>query len=406
MKGSTLKTILWVLLLMLPAVAGHAGSILFDAAVVAIYVWRKPRILLKDCLVLLAPVALAVVIGLARGYAPYAVFKDVFYLITPVVALMTGEIWSKSFRPAGLLSFLIRIGTIFSLVSIVTLLLQHGPAVLVSPRSIRDMADTYASVNAVAVISFSILLYCIIYHIRLKGKYLLAAVNFVALYLSGSRSFYLVVLVYALYICYPLYRRSRVLFISAAAFAALSVGSLLVFAPSENQMVSMILHSTEEMKIQDYTTMADVNSNYRGYEAFCALVEYGSFPPACKVFGGGCGQLVDLGDFSPFEFSEIPILHNGYPYFLVKIGVVGLLVFLLYFIFRYIGLHRHLRRYRRYGRLSRLLIFMSCAGVLSLWIMQASVNALFNFDYIAPLYVVSATLCYLRRGMIARTPKP
>lgn len=399
LSNTNLHTLLFLLLLAMPAMMGHAGLILFDIIVFAVYAFQRRLGILRSCIVLLVPVLIAFCVGLLRHFGLYPVLKDVFYLITPVVTLLLGEILARRLSPSELLVLLLRVSLVLSVVNIVVLLYRFGFAVLLSPREIRDMEDSYFSVNALTLLGFFISFYSILYRLNLPYKYLYFFVNLFAIYLAGSRSYWVVVMLFSLGVFFPLYKKNKALFFSVLSIAVILVILIFVMNP-DSQLINMFLSSATEMKVEEYISMADVNKNYRGYEAFCAIHDYSQLPLVNKIIGGGCGQLVDLGEFSPFEFSEIPILHNGYPYFLIKIGVLGFLVFLSFFAWCFVKIAKNMRGLMMQGHLRHQYILLSLCTIVAIWIMHASVNAIFNYAYVFPLIVVSATLYYIRTGKI------
>ncbi|HET8573284.1 MAG TPA: hypothetical protein VFL76_05370 [Edaphocola sp.] len=107
-----------------------------------------------------------------------------------------------------------------------------------------------------------------------------------------------------------------------------------------SQFVSKLDNITNELvwtsKENTDATLADINTNWRGYEAFRGMQKYLDGSNIQKVIGFGWGSLVDLGMQQELDgkyYEEIPVLHNGYVMLLVKTGVVGLLLYLI-FLFR------------------------------------------------------------------------
>jgi hypothetical protein len=135
--------------------------------------------------------------------------------------------------------------------------------------------------------------------------------------------------------------RKRTLF--AVATGTVFAGMLGVFATSlisqsffhaAEPFKDKVLHSSQEVELHPYETFKDINDNWRGFEAYRAMQTYKRLPFAQKVIGGGFGTMVDigfamlLGGQTPIQ--ELPLLHNGYMYLLVKTGIVGLLLFLVF----------------------------------------------------------------------------
>lgn len=142
----------------------------------------------------------------------------------------------------------------------------------------------------------------------------------------------------------------RKVFLFGAVFgASVIVGIALVseFLPAVYEFVdkyyfAKIETSWREVSTYNDTSRVDISSNYRGYESGRAMAEFENAGWVEQLFGQGYGAVVDLGvetasTTSTFSRRSAPFLHNGYLYFLVKTGVLGLLLyfgFLFYLLYR------------------------------------------------------------------------
>lgn len=391
--------IIWALLLELPEIFGHLGSIAFDAIICIWYFLMTSKENIKGCMILMFPIMIALFVGFYRGFDTYSIFKDLFYLLTPIVAIMVGEIWATRYSPQMLLSIFIRIGVILAVVNVVQLFSLYGIKVIVSPRLYRDFNETYPTVNNVAIIALSISLFSSFYQTDYRRKIFLIIILAFAIYLSGSRSLYIAVGLFLIGILIPKFQENPLRLFNAALIVFCVILIIPMISP-DNRMMNLLFHSFNEIKIQDYSSMEDVNGQYRGFEAYRAMAEYDNLPIIYKIFGGGCGQLVDLGVLSPFEMTKIPILHNGYPYFLIKIGVFGLIVFIIFFASLLKSMVQLYKNSHLVDFIATQFLLIGIFAIITLWVMQISVNAIFNFGYISPLYFISATIYYLRTNQL------
>ena len=108
-------------------------------------------------------------------------------------------------------------------------------------------------------------------------------------------------------------------------------------APIEN-MINKFANSVNEVSANrvDNWTYSDINTDWRGYEVYRAKLEYKNANLIQKFIGFGFGKKVSLGltmKLGDYSYNAIPILHNGYYYLLIKTGIVGVMLFLL-FIFK------------------------------------------------------------------------
>lgn len=91
-----------------------------------------------------------------------------------------------------------------------------------------------------------------------------------------------------------------------------------------------------EIAISNQDEWVDINSNWRGFEAYRAILSYSNGNFIQILFGQGFGALVDLGFYiklgGDVEYRYIGIIHNGYVYVLLKTGLVGLFCYLIFYI--------------------------------------------------------------------------
>jgi|UPI00047FC122 hypothetical protein len=93
----------------------------------------------------------------------------------------------------------------------------------------------------------------------------------------------------------------------------------------------------------DRENHADLWDHWRGYEANRALTLLND-KPIRYFFGCGYGSLVNLKFYAPLSsdpkgMKYISELHNGYVYILYKIGIVGLLLYLLFLFNMYLKIY-------------------------------------------------------------------
>lgn len=92
-----------------------------------------------------------------------------------------------------------------------------------------------------------------------------------------------------------------------------------------------MIGSFSEFRISDYSSMSDINNNWRGYEAYLAIQEVEQAGGIARLIGLGFGSYV----VGPFEdkLQKIPFTHNGFVTIYLKAGFLGLIAFAL-FIFK------------------------------------------------------------------------
>ncbi|HUQ65724.1 MAG TPA: hypothetical protein VM101_06205, partial [Flavitalea sp.] len=82
-----------------------------------------------------------------------------------------------------------------------------------------------------------------------------------------------------------------------------------------------------------HASLAQIQDNWRGYEAYQGMMKFDEGNALQHMFGFGFGARVDLGLIMKLGgkyYENAPILHNEYVMLLVKTGVIGLLLYLLF----------------------------------------------------------------------------
>lgn len=97
-----------------------------------------------------------------------------------------------------------------------------------------------------------------------------------------------------------------------------------------------ISNSLNELSFVRDDSQTEITANWRGFEAFRAFEQWRNGSLSQMVFGQGFGTSVDIGFYFPLLGDDVPpirylpILHNGYAMILVKYGVFGVLMFLVF----------------------------------------------------------------------------
>lgn len=91
----------------------------------------------------------------------------------------------------------------------------------------------------------------------------------------------------------------------------------------------------------DYSNIASIQRNWRGYEVFSAIKEWKESTLYNQIFEFGLGKKIFVGQVSilvdPNSNGWIPVLHNGYFTILIKGGLVGFIIYIFYYIFSFIS---------------------------------------------------------------------
>ncbi len=261
---------------------------------------------------------------------PYLIIQSLFYLTIPLIFTFIGMQISRITTPEIVLKYLIYSGTIGALGYIIFSFYSFGLKALINPYAVREL---YAWGSITNVIALIIVLFSkesnIILFKKRKNRNIIAFINFLALYLTASRTYYLVFLIF-LFIF--LYNRNKKLTILTGTLFAIGI-VVLLSTNIDNKLMNKIQSTAAETSMGEYTSDAEINTKYRGFETFMAFKTYVSGTPINLIFGHGLEKQVDLGTYVMLGDSYrkvIPVLHNGYIYLLIKEGLLGLIFFLIF----------------------------------------------------------------------------
>jgi hypothetical protein len=192
------------------------------------------------------------------------------------------------------------------------------------------------------------------------------------------------------------------LVLASSMFHSDKVGVLL------ESFVQKTANTSSEVNVHNYETYEDINLNWRGFEASRAARTYAESGDTDKLFGGGFGTMVDLGFAMKLmvEYMQfVPLLHNGYMELLVKTGLLGLSLFIVFCIQIAFMAVRELRQSEKCAKLNGLLLLWT---VFVFALTQGAVSGIYNKGELAPsLFLLGATcasvsLCNRDRSLPSR----
>ena len=189
-------------------------------------------------------------------------------------------------------------------------------------------------------------------------------------------------------------------------YTAFVLGAAVLLALASNMLhsdkVGVLLDSfaqktantSSEVNVHSYETYKDINLNWRGFEASRAAKTYAAFSDTEKLFGGGFGTTVDLGFAMKLgntgeSFEFVPLLHNGYMELLVKTGLLGLSLFIVFCIQIAFMALQELRQPGKCAKLNGLLLLWT---VFVFVLTQGAIAGIYNKGELAPnLFLLGAT---------------
>jgi hypothetical protein len=358
---------------------------------------------LDECLVrALAPFALLLLVGTVSGIGadPWDFLRDAWYVGNAALTFATGYVLycANANLRHGLRAVVVA-GTLVALLQIAPFVWEPS-LLMLSSTQIRSLLGTGFFVPALGV---TVLMafrgrWSEELGIRPAFAWLAAALMAAAIVLSFSRTILLVSLVGVVVGLGFLDRRAVLRGAWVAAFGAvglLALGALVETDSfvSQQTFTGTLARSMQELWITDYTDFKSINDNWRGYETARALRQFASGSPLEWLIGQGFGAMIDLGvaiglggsrGAGMTTFREIPVLHNGYAYLLVKCGAVGLVAFIAFLLTLYRAAGSGDRR-EAPGSASRLMRAVVVSLFATTWVISGPFNKseLFGFMLVA-----------------------
>ena len=291
---------------------------------------------------LLLPFSALLVVGSLGLYEnpKYDFFKDVWYVGKPMLCMTVGFVLMWNLRDLRrLLRIFVVVGAVVSVFHIIRFI-QNPDLLSLSANDMRNAAGRGYMIPVVAVGAL-LAAWKLDYKLFPFGRLVDAALMILCLAsigLSMSRviALSLLLLLAAVLGIINFTDRKRVIKVVLAVVIGFSVLMLVpkpLYIGQNATFVEKVLFSLQEMEVRDYHSIVDINTRWRGYETARALNTYSSGEYWQYLTGRGFGTSVDLGLYMPMGGELIrfaPILHNGYIYLLVKTGVLGILIYLLF----------------------------------------------------------------------------
>jgi hypothetical protein len=267
-------------------------------------------------------------------------FRDIYYYLSPLITIGLGAyLYKVDQKSKKLVNSLIFSGTILSIVFIIKILISGSLFLSTNILSWRQKTG-YGSYDVTIALC---LLLC---HYYIKNSFSKGMNTFslilclIATAITFTRTHVFIVLIFTLITIFWKIKKSRnkqkeiYLFL----FVLFLIFLFLLFMPNSvvSSLVSKLLNSFKEMSfVGNWNDAAYVTNNWRGFELHQAIKMWESGTIFNKLFGYGFGSKIYIGSYSSLlglDETSIPVLHNGYGTMLIKGGLIGIAIYLLYFI--------------------------------------------------------------------------
>lgn len=321
---------------------------------------------------LLIPVIGSCLIGLVE-YSYYDVFKDFLYMSLPIIGILTGYYLEQKYDYRQTLSNFEKICKILVIAFIAFQLIRYGLDSILKAREIREERKLMFNIGTLPIVIAGILLYRT-YNPTIKKKKDMAWIIliFLSILMTGSRTDLMSLIIMGIALLLPLIKtQKKKLFKYISIIVCITI---VYIATAPQYTLKTLERSLNEVSISNKAHL-NKHENYRGYEAKKALNTIDKFSAFHKVMGGGLGTKAHIGVDGPI-MTDVPITHNGYVYILLKSGIWGMLLYLIWGI---VSLKIFLK-WKTYTPDESCLKYIAIGSLLVLYFINYVIWGLFNIS--------------------------
>lgn len=260
--------------------------------------------------------------------------RDVYYFVQPIVYIYAGYMYfTKTEYKHDFYKTVVFAGFIVSCLYIIQII--QNPSVLLS-STVVDIRNSIGKESFIILFSLFALLTRKDGFNRLLHNLILiiTAATFV---LQFSRTSYGTLAIVALAYM-ALQGRITVKLLRNIAGICLGIGVIWVLLPNTltSDFVMRIQKSLLEVSTNtSFSTLQDVQSNWRGYEIHLVSSELNNANLFTQLFGFGFGKTTALDytvNLGGQDFTQIATFHNGYIFVLLKNGIIGLIAYISFYL--------------------------------------------------------------------------
>lgn len=143
-----------------------------------------------------------------------------------------------------------------------------------------------------------------------------------------SRLSIILSLIFLLFIFKSGFRFKYIKYLVGLSLAVLVIWA--VFPEYINELLGKMSNSFVEISANRSTwSRVDIIQNWRGYEAYIEMEHFKAAPLFEKIFGGGLGTYLNIGEYARLVSNEdsLAYLHNGFYTILMVWGVLGIVLY-------------------------------------------------------------------------------
>lgn len=275
--------------------------------------------------------------------------RDVFYFINPLIYIYIGSLYAKErINIHRIFNSFIISGAILSLIAIIETI--NNMAILSSFFTVQSWRNMTGDGVMVAAIALAIIFAGSIpseYKLSRKTIIFTTLIMGVEFCITLSRTNILIFLI--TYLVFALEEKNYKKFIKNifVIIIIIAFGFILMYKVIPDNVSRMffdkMLNSIDEINSNhQWTTPAEIEANWRGYETYSAGVEWKNSGVINQIIGNGLGKRIYVGtyaydllkqtDSNGNKMDSIAVLHNGYATMLIKLGILGVILYIVFYL--------------------------------------------------------------------------
>lgn len=285
----------------------------------------------------------AFVVSFFHNESSYNFFRDIAYLLKPIIGLLVGyQLYKKC--QGKFFSTVIYTGVFLSAIHLLIVFITFLRFHTISVNLLREYCGYHSDYEVYVLI---LLLFYKKLHIDWSRKKVFFFIAIIAtssfLYLSRTNFIEFIILYIAMKGYFVINKRSITIVSSIALFVVIGYTAIYQSNPQRSgKGIEAFLYKIKIAPIEPFKTKInkdnwkDFNDNYRSYENILTVKQVSKDGTLAVLFGKGLGATINLGREIWTNDGEliqyIPILHNGFATVFLKSGVFGVL-FLIVFMY-------------------------------------------------------------------------
>lgn len=324
----------------------------------------------KEYIILIIFLFWGIIISLFNNFQIIDFIRDIFYYTSPLIFIYLGIVLMR--KRISIYSVLNAFIIFSSIISVLALLkVAQNFSTLITSSYVGDWRNEVGNGDTTLAITLAVILSGIIPNQYRINKYLYNFSSIICgLYfiLTLSRTILLAIVI--IFLCLAIKKNNyktikKILTICIVLGIAILILFFILPKSITEQFIAKFISSLSEISFNHkWDSVAEIQANWRGYESYCAIKQWQQYNLLNQLFGAGFGERIYVGDYAFLFLNQvdafgrpidtIAVLHNGYAMQLVKLGIIGTVLYLLFYI---LIIRRGIKSYRQNDTIeARLLI--------------------------------------------------